>query len=116
MSSALNSTLLTSWFTPAPARELMSNLSRLEGNDVEIVQVNGVARVRHNRADIAGEKIFVFSNTEHERTAAASADDKMRNIGMHQRDTVSADDLLERVAGGLDKARLRIGAVRAADK
>ncbi len=49
---------------------------RLERDDVEVVQINRVARVGDDRADIAGEKILVFANAEHERTATARADMK----------------------------------------
>ncbi len=70
----------------------------LDRDDIEVVQVNRVARVSDDRADVAGEKIFVFANTEDERAAAARADDEVRNVLMDERDAISADDLLQRRA------------------
>src|SRR5260370_452898 len=61
-----------------------------------------------DRADIAGEEIFILANPENERTATTGADDKIRDIGMNNRDSVSADDLLQGRAHGVDEARLGI--------
>ncbi len=80
-------------------------LAALDGHHVEIVQVNGVARVGDDCAHVAGQKIFVFAHAEHERTATARADDKIRNVGVNQRDSVSADHLLQRRSHGVDQAR-----------
>ncbi len=70
----------------------------LDRDDIEVVQINRVARVGDDRADVAGEEILVLANSEHERTAAARADDEIRNVLMDERDAISADDLLQRRA------------------
>ena len=40
---------------------------RRHRDDVEVVQVNCVARVGDDGADVAREEVFVFANSEHER-------------------------------------------------
>src|ERR1700730_6205659 len=59
-------------------------------------------------ANVAGEKIFVFANAKNERTATTRADDKIRDIGVNDRDSVSADDLLQGRAHRVHEARLGI--------
>ena len=66
----------------------------LDRDDIEVVQVNRLARVSDDRADVAGEEIFVFANSEDERTATARADDEVRDVLMDERDAIRADDLL----------------------
>ena len=68
-------------------------LIALDGDDVEIVQVNGVARVGDDRAHVAGQKIFVLADAEDEWAAATSADDEIWDIAMDECDSVGADDL-----------------------
>ena len=65
----------------------------LDRGDVEVVQVNRVAGVGDDGADVAGEEVFVFAHAEHERAAAARADDEVRDVAMNERDAVGADDL-----------------------
>ena len=67
----------------------------LDRDQVEVVQVNRVAGVGDDRAHVAREKIFILPDAEHERAATPRADDEIGNIGMHDRDAVSADDLLQ---------------------
>ena len=50
----------------------------VDRDEIEVIQVNNVARVSDNRAHVAGEKIFVFADAENERAAAPRADDKIR--------------------------------------
>ena len=52
----------------------------LDRDEIEVVQVNRVARVGDDRAHIAGEKIFVLADAEDERAAAPRADDEIGNI------------------------------------
>src|SRR6266404_9110380 len=68
----------------------------LDGDDIKIVQINGVPGVSHDRADIAGEKILILADTEHERAATTRADDEIGNVRVNERDPVCADDLLQR--------------------
>src|SRR5437899_4212049 len=72
-----------------------TDLERVAGNrnDIEIVKINGIASVRDDRADIAGEKIFIFANAEHERRAATGTNHEILDVGMNQSDAVSADHL-----------------------
>ena len=58
-----------------------------------------------DRAHIAGQKILVLANTEHERTATARADDEIGDIAMNQSDAVGADDLLKGGPHGVNEAR-----------
>src|ERR1700730_7620631 len=61
-----------------------------------------------DRADVAGDKILIFANAENERAATTCADDKVRDIGVNERDSVRADDLLQGRTHGVDEARLGI--------
>src|SRR4030088_530416 len=70
-------------------------LIALNRDHIEIVQVNGVAGVSDNGADIAGQKIFLFADAEHERTTAARSDHETGNVRMNQSDAVSANDLFQ---------------------
>ena len=70
-------------------------------DDIEVVQVNRVASVSDNRAHIAGQKIFVVADTEHERTSTSRADHEIRHIGMNQRDAICADHLSKRRANSI---------------
>ena len=47
----------------------------LQGDDLVVVEENHVPCVSHNRAHIAGQKVFVFSNAQNEGASAAGADD-----------------------------------------
>ena len=78
-------------------------MSRSDRDDIEIVKVNCVAGVSDDRAHVAGEKIFILADAEHERAAAPRADDEIWDVGMNQRDAVGADDLLERSTRGVDR-------------
>src|SRR5256886_6939519 len=53
---------------------------------IEVVQVNSVPSVRHDRADIAGEEIFLAADAEHEWAATASAYHEVFDLGMDDRD------------------------------
>ena len=112
MSSAVNSTLLI-FVIAALARERADlEFVALDRDEIEIVQVNGVARVGDDRAHVAGKKIFILPHAENERTAAPRADDEIGNIRVNERDAVSADDLLQRGAERFHQQRFvpaRIG-------
>ena len=87
----------------------------LDRDEIEIIQVNGVAGVGDDRAHVTGEKIFVLPDAEHERAAAPRADDEIGNVGVDQRDAVGADDLLQRSAQRFHEQRFmpaRIGHAR----
>ncbi len=71
-----------------------------ERDDLEVIQVHDAARVGDNRADVAGEKVFVAADAEEQGTAAARADNLVGMIRMKDGDTVGADDVLERAAHG----------------
>ena len=78
----------------------------LDRDEVEVVQINRVAGVGDDRADVAREKIFILPDAEHERAAAPRADDEIGNIRVDQRDAVGADDLLQRRAQRFDEQGL----------
>src|SRR5947207_8649508 len=80
-------------------------LAALDCDDIEIIQVNGVARVSDDRAHVAGEKIFFLANTEHERASSTRADNEIRNLGVNQRNAVGADDLPQRSPHSVNQAR-----------
>src|SRR5256885_134502 len=82
-----------------------------DGDNIEVVKVNGVAGVGDNRAHVAGEKIFIAPNAEYERAAPPGADNEVFDVGMDERNSIGANDLLERGAGGVHKTRLRISAI-----
>ena len=75
----------------------------LDGDDVEVVEVNRIARVGDDGADVAGQKIFLFADAEDERTSAASPDDEIWNVAMNQRDAVCSDDLAQGRAHRIDQ-------------
>ena len=95
----------------SPTSELISNLSRPDRDDIEIIQVNGVAGVGDNRADIAGQEIFFFANTEHEGAAAARSDDEIGDIRMHESDAVGPDNLLQGGPRRVNETRFGVVAV-----
>ena len=51
-------------------------------DNIEVIQVNGVARVSDNRAHITCQKILFLANAEDERAAATSADHEVRHVRM----------------------------------
>jgi len=63
-------------------------------DDIEVVKINRVAGVSDDRAHVAGEKVFVFANAEHKGRTATRANHEFLDIGMNERDAVSADHLL----------------------
>ena len=75
----------------------------LDRDDVEVVQINGVAGVGDDGADVAGEEVFLLADPEDERAAAPGADDEVRNVAMNERDAVGADDLAQSRANGVDQ-------------
>ena len=76
MSSAVNSTLLT-WMLAAVACERADlELVSPDRDDIEVVQINGIAGVGDDRAHVAGQEIFVLADAEHERASASRADMK----------------------------------------
>ena len=47
-----------------------------------------------DRADVAGQKIFIFADAEDERTPAACADNEIWDVCVHHGDAVCANYLL----------------------
>src|SRR4029077_12727113 len=84
----------------------------LDRHDVEIIQVHGVAGIRDNGADVTGEKVLVFADTENQRTAPPGADHKVRNISVHKGDPIGTNDLLQSSAHGIYEARFGIFSVQ----
>src|SRR6476619_4077904 len=80
-------------------------------DNIEIVKINCVAGVSDNRAHVAGEKILILTDAEHQRRTAARTNHKLLDVGMNERDAVGADYLLKRSTRGVDQASLRIGAI-----
>src|SRR5437763_12343767 len=80
-------------------------------DDIEIVKINGVASVSDDRAYVAGEKILILTDAEHEGRTAARTNHELFDVGVNERDAVRADHLLEGGASGVDQARLGIDAV-----
>ncbi|MEY2601709.1 MAG: hypothetical protein QOJ36_1028, partial [Verrucomicrobiota bacterium] len=80
----------------------------VECNQIEIIQVNDVAGMSDNRAHVAGEKVFVFADSENERTPPPRANNEVWDIAMNDSDAIRSDDLLERRPRGVDQARLGI--------
>ncbi len=71
-----------------------------ERDDLEVIEVYDTARVGDNRADVAGEKVFVAAHAEEQGTAPARADNLVGMVRMNDGDAVGADDVLERAAYG----------------
>ena len=70
-----------------------------DGDNIKIVQVNGVAGVGHDCTDVTGEKILVFANAENERRATTGSDQEIFDVGVNERDAVGADHLFQGRAG-----------------
>src|SRR5437660_7726047 len=60
-------------------------------NDIEIVKINGVAGVSDDRAHVAGEKILILTDAEHEGRTAPRTNHEFFDVGMNERDAVGAD-------------------------
>ena len=73
---------------------------RRDGHDVVIVQVNHFFRVRDDGVRVAGEKIFLLADADDERRTASRADNCVRQIRADDRETVGADDYIQRVRDG----------------
>src|SRR5438067_10869434 len=80
-------------------------------NDIEIIKINGVAGVSDDRAHVAGEKILILTDAEHEGRTAPRTNHEFFDVGMNERDAVGADHLFKRSTRGVNQASLRIGAV-----
>src|SRR6266550_8629228 len=80
-------------------------------DNIEIVKVNCVASVSHDRAYVAGEKILILTDAEHEGRTAARTNHELFDVGVNEHDAVGADYLLKRSTRGVDQASLGIGAV-----
>ena len=76
----------------------------LERDEIEIIQVNRITGVRDDRAHIAGEKVFVLTDTEHEWTASPRADNKIRNVRMDDGYTIGANHLFQRCTSRVNEA------------
>ena len=79
---------------------------RPEGDDFVIVEIDRLARVRDDGANVAGKEMLAFPNAEHERAPAPRADKHAGNIRMNDGDAVGADDLPQRFPHGLDERGL----------
>ena len=75
----------------------------LECDDLVVVQVNHIAGVSHDRANITRQKMFVLAYSQDERASAPCADDDAGDIRMHDRDAIGPDNLTQSTANGLDQ-------------
>src|SRR5262249_22943117 len=89
-----------------PSKRTDFKFIRSGRDNIEVIQVNRVARVSDNRAHITGQKIFAVAYTEHERTSTTCADYEIRHISVNQSDAVRADHLPKRRANSIKKAGL----------
>src|SRR5438445_1558281 len=80
-------------------------------DNIEIVKINCVAGVSDNRAHVAGEKILILTDAEHERRTATRTNHELFDVGVNERDAVGAEYLLKGSNRGVDQASLRISAV-----
>src|SRR5205823_14828576 len=80
-------------------------------DNIEIVEINGIAGVSDDRAHVAGEKILILTDAEHEGRTAPRTNHEFFDVGMNERDAVGADHLFKRSTRGVNQASLRIGAV-----
>src|SRR5438105_12888212 len=69
------------------------------GDDIKIVQINGIARVSHDCADVTGEEILILAHAENQRRTAAGSDKEIFDISVNEGDAVGADHLFQRCAG-----------------
>src|SRR5207237_10466486 len=74
-------------------------------DNIEIVKVNCVASVSDDRAYVAGKKILILTDAEHEGRTAARTNHELFDVGVNERDAVGADHLLEVSALGVDEGR-----------
>ena len=72
---------------------------------IEIVQVNCVAGVSDDCANVAGQEIFAVTYAKHKRASPPRADHEIRDIGMDQSNAIRADHLAKRRANGCKQAR-----------
>ena len=75
-------------------------------DDLVVVEVDRLARVRDDGGDVAGEEMLAFSDAEHERTPAPRADENPGNVRVNDRDAVGADHLAQRFSNGFDQRGL----------
>src|SRR5438034_11311164 len=80
-------------------------------DNIEIVKVNCVASVSDDRAYVAGKKILILTDAEHEGRTAARTNHELFDVGVNERDAVGADHLFKRGTRGIDQASFGIGAV-----
>src|SRR5207237_7087441 len=83
-----------------------------DGDDIKIVQVNGIPGVGDDCADVTSEKILVFADTENERRTATGSNQEIFNVGVNEGDAVGADHLFQRRAGRVHQPCLGILAVQ----
>ena len=79
-----------------------------DDGDVEIVQIDHVARVSDDGVDVAREEVLALADAKHQRRAASRADQQLRVVPVHDGDAVGAGDFAERAADGLDEALVAI--------
>ena len=84
----------------------------LDARDIVIAQVHRLPRIRHHRADIAGQKVLPLADPQHQRAAAPSPHHDIRQVTVDQRDPIGPDDLFKRRAHRVDQPRLRGFALR----
>ena len=85
----------------------ISKSIRRERDNFVVVEIDCVARMGDDGADVAREEMLALSDAEHERTPTAGADKHAGNIRMYDRDAIGADDLSQRFPHGLDQRGLR---------
>ena len=81
------------------------------GDDIKIVQVNSVASVSHDCADVTGEKILILAHAQNERRTATGSDQKIFDMSVNEGDAVGADHLFQRRAGRVHQPRFGILAI-----
>ena len=74
---------------PVPGQGLDLEIVGTKQDNLEIFEINDVARVVDQRQRVAGQKVLALADAEDERTAAPRADEQVRHIAMHHRDPVS---------------------------
>src|SRR5205807_9958077 len=82
------------------------------GDDIKIVQINGITGVSHDCANVAGEKILIFAHTENEGRTATGPQQKIFDIGVNERDAIGADHLLQGRAGRIHQPGFGLLAVQ----
>ena len=74
----------------------------LNRDDLVVVQIDHIASMGHDRADITGQEMLVLANPQHERASSPRSNDDAWDIRMHDRDAVGPDNLTQGRANSLN--------------